>query len=69
MFQQIRFRQRRGKLDARLAFAVIEIDGHDEFFTRDGLGGGEYRPAAIAELITRVRARAASRDAVGIRQP
>jgi hypothetical protein len=68
VFQQVGFRQRGGQLDARLAFAIVEIHRDDELLAGDGLGGGEHGAAAIAEPVTRIGAGAPPGDTVGIGQ-
>ena len=61
--------ERRRELDLRLALAVVEIDRDDELLARDRLRARERRAAAVRELVARLRAGPAPRDAVGIREP
>ena len=47
VFQQVGLGERRRELDARLAFAIVEIDRDDEFLARDGLGAANTAPRPL----------------------
>ena len=68
VLEQVAARERRRELDLRFALAVVELDGDDELFARDGLGCRERRAAAVRELVAAFAAGPALADAIGIRE-
>ena len=58
--------ERRGEQDARVALAIVEVDGDDEFFATQALRFGEMRAAAIRQRVAGFAAGAPAADAIGI---